>query len=335
MKTKICWLMALVVVCTGTAWGQARRSTIQYNNSIEVVVRTRGGEDIRDLIRLELFRGDIPVEERYADSRGRYVFGGLEDGGYGVRVSAPGYRTDYRDVQLNGNVSRHVMFHLRRGNDEEWKEVSLDDYGTVSVRWLTFPEKARKQVSKARELRRSGDYEGAVKRLKNLLKVHPAFAIAQNELGLSYWRMNMLEQARKSLEAAIQNDPEYLIAYLNLAEVWMQEKEYNRAGQVLAQASKAQPDRGEPFYSIAKIQYETGHLDRAEQACRLALERDTSKIPEVHILLANVYLRRGEKAKLAAELETYLENAPEGEHAQDARATLEKIKRERGSLPKP
>jgi Tfp pilus assembly protein PilF len=203
------------------------------------------------------------------------------------------------------------------------------------VRWLTFPEKARKQVSKARELRRSGDYEGAVKRLKNVLKVDPAFAIAQNELGLSYWRMNMLEQARKSLEAAIQNDPEYLIAYLNLAEVWMQEKEYNRAGQVLAQASKAQPDRGEPFYAIAKIQYETGHLDRAEQACRLALERDTSKIPEVHILLANVYLRRGEKAKLAAELETYLENAPEGEHAQDARATLEKIKRERGSLPKP
>ena len=64
-------------------------------------------------------------------------------------------------------------------------------------------------------------------------------------------------------------------------------------------------------------------------------KRDTSKIPEVHILLANVYLRRGEKAKLAAELEAYLENAPEGEHAQDARATLEKIKRERGSFPKP
>jgi tetratricopeptide (TPR) repeat protein len=201
------------------------------------------------------------------------------------------------------------------------------------VRWLTFPEKARKQVSKARELRRSGDYEGAVKRLKNVLKVHPAFAIAQNELGLSYWRMNMLEQARKFLEAAIRNDPEYLIPYLNLAEVWMREKEYNRAGQVLAQASKAQPDRGEPYYAMAKIQYDTGHLDRAEQACRLALERDTSKIPEVHILLANVYLRRGEKAKLAAELGSYLEKTPKGEHAETARTTLEKIQHEQVQTP--
>ena len=50
---------------------------------------------------------------------------------------------------------------------------------------------------------------------------------------------------------------------------------------------------------MAQIQYDTGHLDRAEQASRLALERDTSKIPEVHLLLVNIHRWRGEKAKLA------------------------------------
>ncbi len=39
------------------------------------------------------------------------------------------------------------------------------------------------------------------------------------------------------------------------------------------------PERGEQYYAMAQIQYDTGHLDRAEQASRLALERDTSKIP--------------------------------------------------------
>ncbi len=62
---------------------------------------------------------------------------------------------------------------------------------------------------------------------------------------------------------------------------------------------------------MAQIQYDTGHLDRAEQASRLALERDTSKIPEVQLLLVNIYRWRGEKAKLALELQAYLANAPE------------------------
>ncbi len=53
---------------------------------------------------------------------------------------------------------------------------------------------------------------------------------------------------------------------------------------------------------MAQIQYDTGHLDRAEQGSRLALERDTSEIPEAHLLLVNIYRWRGEKARLALEL---------------------------------
>ncbi len=53
---------------------------------------------------------------------------------------------------------------------------------------------------------------------------------------------------------------------------------------------------------MAQIQYDTGHLDHAEQASRLALERDTSKIPGVHLLLVDIYRWRGKKTKLALEL---------------------------------
>ncbi len=333
MKAIRGFVLALLVAVTGTVWGQTPGASIARNNSIEVQVRSRRGEDIKALIRVELFRGNIPSMESYANSLGQKSFHGLEDGGYAIRVSAPGYHAEYQEVELNNNIARRLTLLLRREETTNQPLTPADPM--VSVRWLAAPERARQEVVKSRELRDRGDFKGAMEHLEKALKIDPTFSLALNEMGLCYRRVDELKQARKSFEAAIRNDPEYLIPYLNLAEVWMQEKEYNRAGQVLAQASKAQPDRGEPFYAMAKIQYETGHLDRAEQACRLALERDTSKIPEVHILLANVYLRHGEKAKLAAELEAYLENAPEGEHAQDARATLEKIKRERGSLPKP
>ncbi len=73
-------------------------------------------------------------------------------------------------------------------------------------------------------------------------------------------------------------------------------------GSIDPQASKVHPERGEPYYAMAQIQYDIGHLDRAEQASRLAPESDTSMIPEVHLLLVKINRWRGEKAKLALEL---------------------------------
>lgn len=335
MKSRVLFLL-IAVLCASPAWGQVPRVRTSVNNTLVVSVRLVSGERLPGLARMELFRGDMPVEEAYSDSRGQHTFYGLAEGPYSVRISLPGFQSQLHDAQLGGDATRYLPAFLRPGDETEWKEDTSGLDPTISVRWLAAPKKARKEVSKARQLRSRQDYEGAVKRLRRALEIYPSFAIAHNELGQCYRQKEKLTEAQKSFEAAIQHDPEYLDPYLNLGELLSQKKEYDQAARVLLQASKARPNRGEPYYAMAKIQYDTGHLDRAEQACRLALERDTSKIPEVHILLANVYLRRGEKAKLAAELEAYLAKAPDGPYAETARATLEKIQHEQvQTLPVP
>lgn len=317
-------LVGLLVVCTAV-WGQTPGASINRNNSIEISVRSRTGGDITQLIRVELFRGDIPLMETYANQQGEATFYNLEDGSYTVRASSPDFRAERLDVQLNSGVGRQLTF-LLMAKSVAGTAAPVPADPIVSVRWLSAPEKARKEILKSRELRDKGDFPGAMEHLRKALEIHPGFSIALNEQGLCYVREEKLGEARESYEKAIQNDAEFLLPYLNLAEVWVKEKEYNRAAQILAQAAKAQPTRGEPFYAIAKIQLDTGHLDRAEQAARMALERDVSRIPDVHILLVNIYNRRGEKDKVAAELEAYLQKAPNGPHAEQARATLAKIK---------
>lgn len=335
-KLKACSLLMALLLAAGAAWGQIRRSTLSTNNSLTISVKDPQGGDLQGvgLIRVELFRGDMPLEETYCDSRGQHTFYGLEDAIYAVRITLPGFQSQYHVVQLNGGVPRQLVAYLRHWNDAESKAAASDD-ATVSIRWLAAPEKAREEARRARKLRYRQDFKGAVKHLRRALKIAPDFVFAHNELGLCYWRLGKLDDARQAFETSIQLDADFLLPYLNLAEVWAQEKEFNRAGKILLQASKAQPDRGEPYYHMAKIQYATGHPERAEQACRLALARDHSKIPEVHILLANIYRRRGETAKVAAELEAYLAKAPQGEHAESARATLERIKPPQAESPPP
>jgi tetratricopeptide (TPR) repeat protein len=283
-------------------------------------------ERLPGLARLELLRGDMPIEEAYCDSRGQHTFYGLADGSYSVRVYLPGFQVQQHDVQLGGDASAFVVAHLRPGDNEEVRRLSAPDDPTVSVRWLAAPEKAREEIGKARERRLRQDFKGAIKHAERALKVAPDFVLAHNELGLCFQGQKKLDKARKAFETAIELDPDFLLPYLNLAEAWAQKKEYNRAGQLLMQASQAHPDRGEPYFAMAKIQLDTGHAERAEQACLLALARDHSRIPGVHLLLANIYMRRGDEEQYIAALEAYLAQAPDGEQSDAVRTRLEDVR---------
>lgn len=317
-------LFFFLLAASTAAWGQTPGASVNRSNSINVSVTSRTGEEIKALIRVELFRGDIPSLETYANLRGKASFYNLEDGSYTIRVSCPDFRAESQDVQLNSGFARRLTFLLMA----EWntEPVAIPEDPIVSVRWLAAPKEARREVVKSREELQKGNAKKAREHLNKALEISPGFSIALNEMGLCYRRENKNKEARKEFEKAIASDPEYLIPYLNLAEVLTEDKKYNEAGQLLARASQMHPRRGEPFFSMAKIQLDTGHLDRAERAARMALARDASRIPEVHLLLVNIYTRRGEKEKIAPELEAYLQMVPNGPHAEQARVTLAKIK---------
>jgi lipopolysaccharide biosynthesis regulator YciM len=108
----------------------------------------------------------------------------------------------------------------------------------------------------------------------------------------------------------------------------VQRKDSTRAAAVLQQASEAAPYQGEPLYLMGKIQYDLGYYDRAELALSQALKRDTSKIPEVHLLLADVYIHLHQTARMAEQWKAYLAVAPQGIFAKAVRERLTKLKQQ-------
>lgn len=256
----------------------------------------------------------------YCDPKGYYSFNGLSPGEYTVSVSMAGFVPRRYDVQVGRNDQQTVTVQLQRAAGVSRAGTAA----TVSVEELGVPEKARKHYEKGIELFSHNDYKGAVKQLREALDIDSAYVAAENAPGLAYWQLGQAEDARQQFETAIRINPKFLQPYLNLAELLFERKDYPDAAAVLARGSKQQPSRAEPYFEMARVQFEIGDLQRAEYAAQLALAHNPSAVPEVHLVLANVDLRLQQTAAAAKHLQDYLAAAPNGRYAEMARQWLQK-----------
>lgn len=299
---------------------------VDDDNRLAVRVVDPSGAELLGMVHVELFRANQssnngPQQDGYCDSKGYYSFNGLRHGSYVVAVSAAGYPQQRYEVDLTHGDEQQLTVQLPRSPTAG----AADSGSTVSVQQLGVPEKARRKFQKGYELYRHKDYKGAVKQLNEALEMDSGYVVAQNQLALSYWRLGKPDDARQWFETAIRTDPKFFLSYVNYAEMLSERKEYERAAALLKQASEAQPYQAEPYYLMGKIQLDSGNPERAEQALNQALKRDTSRIPEVHLLLANVYIRLQQLAKVPAQLQAYLAAAPHGIYARAAREDLDRL----------
>ncbi len=306
------------------------RDPMSAQNYVDVTVLGAGGADLPRLVHVEIKNDGQEMQgsyykDGYADSKGHITFSSLPDGSYRLTASAPGYLPQRMEVRFSHGERQEARLEIAPAVDAV---EYTPDAGSVSVEWLSVPEKARKIFGKAHERYLKQDFNGSIKLLKQALEIDSNFAYAYNELGLDYWNLQRIPEAKEAFERAIATDGKSLQAPLNLADMLVSQKQYAEAARTLQQAAEKHPDRGEPYYLIAKLHFEMGNMDRAEKACQEALKRDVSRIPEVHILLSNIYIRRQDAPKVSEELQAYLAAAPQGHYAKAVRQNLDKIKQE-------
>ncbi len=292
-------------------------------NTIDVSVRTLGGGLLTGRARVVLYRAMTEVRSTFCSGTCEVAFRDIQDGTYFVEVEMPTYERPRQQVTVYNGLTARVILQLVPLDEGELK---LTD-PLVDAHWLAASEKARDAMQRARDFRRVADYKKAVEHSTVAAQSDPKSALVHEELAVSYWKAGDVEKARKEFDTAIEMDPAFLTSYMRLAEMLFEKKDYAGAGAVLLRGTKAQPNRAEPFKLMAQIQLDTGHPDKAEQACLLGLQKDYSRIPEIYIVLANVYLRRDERDKAASALRSYLQQAPKGNLAELARNTLERIKK--------
>ncbi len=293
--------------------------------TLQVRIRTTEGEKPPSPVQLRLFQGDVLILETISDAMGNYTFDYLESGPYRVEANLSGFESTTEQVRLRTGGSRRVTIRLG-GVEKQPFDPGSNRY------WREAKPRVREEITKARQLRMTGDTEGAMSHIRAALELDPDFSVALGELGLCYMRLGQLDEARVSFEKTLDVGPESLTAYLNLAEIHRLQSDFTAAEEVLLRADEIHPDRAEPLFVQAKIQFEVGKVEEALASAHGAMERDTTYVPQIHLLLADIYEQRGELYRVPDELQAYLTKNPGGRDAEGVLARLESGRRELKSM---
>jgi Tetratricopeptide repeat len=198
---------------------------------------------------------------------------------------------------------------------------------TVSVTRLEVPDKASGEFQKACSSykgKRYGDAEGHARRA---LDIYPEYAASWVLLGQVLDAQHHQEAAGKACSQAATVDPTYIAPYLCLAEFAARTEDWRQVSQLSDQALAIDPTSNAYalYYSAAANFHLQNFLD-AEQHARAAVDLDPwHHLPQVHLLLANIYATKGDTHSEATELKEFLKIASNSTDAPGARVLLKEL----------
>jgi tetratricopeptide (TPR) repeat protein len=214
-------------------------------------------------------------------------------------------------------------------NDEScqtWTAAAVNS-PTVSVARLEVPGKASHEFQKA-----CGDFKdrrlrSAEEHARKAVKIDSDYAAAWVLLGQILHENHKDQDAIEACRTASRTDPDYAPPYICLSGFAARASDWDEAYSLANHALSLDPATDPyAFLYTATADY---HLKRMAQAELYALSAEKldkwNHIPEVHLLLAELYHDKGDRAGEAAELRKFVKMAPHGSDWETARATLAAI----------
>lgn len=238
-----------------------------------------------------------------------------------VEVSVPGYQPLSKPITSDANVAGIDVGTLIL------TRIAGVHGAAVSVTSLSAPEKARKEFERGEKDARNRHLDLATKHLEKAVAEYDSYAAAWNELAQVYAMSHRTEEARQAFTRAIAADPQYIPPCVGLAELELQSGRYESAIDAAGKALRMFPGMAIASFIQAVANFRLNRLDAAEKSARDAENASLGNIPQLHLLLADISVRKGDYPNAAAQIQDYLKEAPEGAFAAEARKHLEEIER--------
>ncbi len=144
-----------------------------------------------------------------------------------------------------------------------------------------------------------GDSESALQIAQALYKKASTNLTLLNLLGTTQVANGQYKQARQSFEKAIDSDPNFLAAQINLSKLDVGEGKFDQARQRLQALQQKQPNNLDFLVELAKVEQGAGRLDAANDWLERAKKLDSKSLP---VLLASVdlLLKMGKTSEASA-----------------------------------
>jgi tetratricopeptide (TPR) repeat protein len=260
------------------------------------------------------------IQRARTDSSGRYIFNGVRDGRYTVRVMA--FRYDYQDQEIPIEINTQSISASPSGSTitegtgffpQDFyllpKKGGLKDaeLGVVFVQEIPKDAEAAYKIG-IESLAKKKTAEGITSLMEAVQKYDKYYA-ALFRLGQEFYINKKYVESFQYFMQAVKINPKSATSYyymgLSLNKLG---KEYNKSAlTALKQASALAPASVVVLYMLGKVEREEGKFTESEGHLLQAKKLSTVKVAEIHNELYRLYSDDLKKYNLAAdELELFM-----------------------------
>jgi tetratricopeptide (TPR) repeat protein len=250
------------------------------------------------------------------NSSGAFAFSGLRSGNYYVTVESPGYEATRVDVNFSNHPPVALQVMLRPAGSMD--RVPVGD--VVSTRQLSIPRRAREAMERGLEqMHGKSNYQGSLQHFERAIREYPQYYEAYAQMGVAHMYMGDAAKAEELLRTSIEmSEQTYAEGYSILASVYSTQKRFTEAEDAARQAVGLDAQSARAQHELARALHGLDLGLAAEAAALEAVRLDPSGL-DTRLLLANIHLRMRNYAALLKDLDLYLEMAPDGPDAAQAR----------------
>jgi tetratricopeptide (TPR) repeat protein len=147
------------------------------------------------------------------------------------------------------------------------------------------------------------NFPKAEEAFRKAIEIQPLWPAPHNNLAGLMLVQGKKDEAISGLEAAVKANPDNLAAYLSIAQIYVQGKDYKKAMETYERALARKPDLWVALNDLAFLMVETGgDLDKAMGFAQKALTQRPEE-PSVLDTVGWIYLKKGDSAKAIETLE--------------------------------
>jgi tetratricopeptide (TPR) repeat protein len=193
------------------------------------------------------------------------------------------------------------------------------------------------------KLSKEGKPQEAILAMQEAIKQFPDYFDAHFALANELIKTNQLNEAIAELQRARDINPKDDRVYQSFGIVLIKQGKYLIAARVFGEAAKLNPSDPQILVmrSSALIDYATtidasksqeaareraSAFDMAEKELQRAFEASGKKLASVHLQLARLYERKGDRKGAADHLEQYLRMTPDAKNAAEIREAIKKLR---------
>jgi tetratricopeptide (TPR) repeat protein len=184
-------------------------------------------------------------------------------------------------------------------------------FAPIAIGWLliamiSMRGRVPREYQLAIKHMRKGEYNDAIKMITEVITREPQKPEHYRFRAELYRLSGKIKRARADYERVIQLSPDAAIGYNGLAEVYLQDKEYQEALGYAQKALELEPDGWIAPYNLGMIEDRLGMWTDApvhlEQALKIGVPEGRHRLL-IHLWEARSYFQQGKRAEAEAELQ--------------------------------